>query len=276
MPHDPDRLTQAKDQFARSMATAAQSADTRIGEAFRAVPREAFLPPPPWQMYPYAGIGTTSDPADVYRDELIALDPAQHINNGQPSLHAHWMGAVAPRPGETVVQVGAGGGYYTAILARLVQPGGHVHAFEIDAPLARQAAANLTGYNNVTVAHDDATTAAIPACDIIYVAASVTEPPISWLQALRPGGRLIMPWTPASNGGITAILTRRGHGFDVKLLSPVSFIPCIGAYGPSHCVKTPTSYDAWAARSAWLVAERAPDKTAVAIYRNVWFSHEPA
>lgn len=257
------------------MATAAQSADPRIGEAFRAIPREAFLPPPPWHVYSYAGIGTTSDPVEVYRDELIALDPAQHINNGQPSLHAEWIGAVAPCPGETVVQVGAGGGYYTAILARLVEPGGRVHAFEIDGPLAKLATGNLAGYPNVSVIHGDATAAPIPDCDVIYVAAAVTEPPRSWLQALRPGGRLIMPWTPACNGAITTILTRRDHGFAVTPLSPVSFIPCTGAFGLSHCVKTPSYVDALATRSAWLIAERPPDNTAIAIYRNVWFSWEP-
>lgn len=53
---------------------------------------------------------------------LVSLDADKGINNGEPFLHAMWIGKVAPKPGETVTHVGAGTGYYTALLAQLVLP----------------------------------------------------------------------------------------------------------------------------------------------------------
>ncbi len=51
----------------------------------------------------------TSDPAQLYADVLVILDRTKGINNSQPSLHAGWMAAVDPRPGETVVRQRDGG-----------------------------------------------------------------------------------------------------------------------------------------------------------------------
>ena len=62
------------------------------------------------------------DPARLYDDVLVAIDLARGINNGQPSLHALAMEALAPAGGETVIHIGAGAGYYSAILAELVGP----------------------------------------------------------------------------------------------------------------------------------------------------------
>ena len=81
----------------------------------------------------------TRDLADIYNNVLVAIDPERGINNGEPALHAAWIDMVNPQPGETVIHVGAGTGYYTAILALLVQSGGHVEAFEYEADLAAQA-----------------------------------------------------------------------------------------------------------------------------------------
>lgn len=264
-------VDEARRAYAARMAVAARSDDTRIEAAFREVPREDFLPPPPWRIYPGHYAALTSDPAALYQDMLIALDAARGINNGQPSLHAAWIGAVAPRAGETVVQVGAGGGYYTAILARLVAPGA-VYAYEIDAGLAALAGRALAGYETVRVIAGDATAGPIPECDVIYVSAGVTVPPLGWLTALRLGGRLMFPWTPGGDWGVATLVTRRAAGFGVAHLFGVSFIPCVGASGREGCLKMPGYEDAFAVRSLWLTARRAPDDSALAVYRDVWFS----
>ena len=139
------RLDEARALYARMLAAASGSSDPRLERIFELVPREAFLPPGPWHiMVEHRLVETPSaDPALLYQNALVVLDRQKGINNGEPFLHAAWIGAVAPGPGETVTQVGAGGGYYTAILSMLVLPGGKVVAYELDAALAQAAQQNL-------------------------------------------------------------------------------------------------------------------------------------
>src|SRR5438445_4796985 len=141
--------------YARLMAANAASSDPRLEEVFASVPREAFLGPGPWTIVAGNGKVTTpsADPAHVYQNVLVALDADKGINNGEPFLHAMWIGKLAPKPGETVTHIGAGTGYYTAMLARLVSPGGTATAFELERNLANLAQRNLQAYGNVTVVH---------------------------------------------------------------------------------------------------------------------------
>lgn len=101
------------------------------------MPREPYAGPGPWSVliagpwsFGHAGpryVQTPDDdPAFLYQDVLIALDPARGINIDEPSLHAHCLDALAVAADETVLHVGAGSGYYTAILAHLAGPGGAV------------------------------------------------------------------------------------------------------------------------------------------------------
>ena len=52
------------------------------------------------------------------RNVVVGIIPEPNLNNGQPSLHAALIASAAPRAGEHAVHVGAGVGYYTAILHR--------------------------------------------------------------------------------------------------------------------------------------------------------------
>ena len=144
--------------YARQMLASVGVTDNpALENAFAAVPRERFIGPPPWHMShggAYAVL-TSSDPTVVYQDVLIALAPERGVNNGSPSLHAHWLNALGPRPGERVVHIGAGTGYYTAILAQLVGPAGQVLAVEYDPILAERAAGNLADQPSVTVVKGD-------------------------------------------------------------------------------------------------------------------------
>jgi protein-L-isoaspartate(D-aspartate) O-methyltransferase len=187
-------------------------------------------------------------------------------------LHAIWIAAVAPQAGDTVCHIGAGTGYYTAILSVLTLPGGAVHAFEIEQGLAEQARDNLRPFEAVSVTHGDATQLPLPLSDLIYVNAGVAVPPPSWLQALRPQGRMVFPWRPSEAVALAIVITRRRGGFSVKPLMNSYFIPCIGAPDAAACLKLPDRRQAWAVRSIWLTAEREPDQTAVGICEQVWFS----
>ncbi len=258
--------------YARQMAAASGSADPRLEEAFAAVPREAFLGAGPWTIVVGNRKVTTpdADPAHIYQNVLVALDAER--NNGEPVLHAAWIGKIAPQPGEMVIHVGAGSGYYTALLATLVLPGGSVTAFELDADLAAQARRNLEPYENVTVVAGDGVVAKLPESNIIYVNAGVAAPPAGWLKTLRPGGRLIFPWQPSERVGLAMVATRTGGGFECRPFMGSWFIPCVGASQPGGSAKLPTQGQARRTRSIWLTADKAPDRSATAIFGDVWFS----
>jgi len=260
--------------YARLMAANAASSDPRLEEVFAEVPREAFLGPGPWTIVAGNGKVTTpsADPAHIYQNVLVALDADKGINNGEPFLHAMWIGRLAPKPGEAVTHIGAGTGYYSAVLARLVSPGGSVTAFELDARLAELARKNLEGYRNATVIHGDAVTTPLPPSDIIYVNAGVVAPPAGWLKALRPGGRMIFPWRPSERVPLAVMVIRTEKGFACDPFMRSWFIPCFGASIADLAAKIPTREQAMRSRSIWLTNDKAPDRTATAIFGDVWFS----
>jgi protein-L-isoaspartate(D-aspartate) O-methyltransferase len=259
---------------AKLMARATKSGDPRFERIFELVPREAFLPPGPWNILVSGEYVETpsADPVYLYQNSLVALDAARGINNGEPFLHARWLGVVAPKGGDTICHIGAGTGYYTALLSLLALPNGRVEAFEIDESLASQARRNLEPFEGVSITHGDATKLPLPMSDIIYVNAGVVAPPLSWLRALRPGGRMIFPWRPTDEVALAILLSRRETGFDIKPVMPAWFIPCVGASSTDICIKAPDGREALSTRSIWSTADRAPDETAVAIYDHVWFS----
>jgi hypothetical protein len=132
--------------FAKQVMAACGVGDPRVEAAFAAVAREDFLGPGPWQIVRWGGDHRTTpdpDPIYLYTDDVIGILPERNLNNGQPSLHAALIAAAAPQPGEHVVHIGAGVGYYTAILAELVGIAGRVTAIEFDAELAVRATANF-------------------------------------------------------------------------------------------------------------------------------------
>lgn len=261
-----------RSEYAEQIARLTELRDRRIERAFATVARENFLPPPPWTTISAGVAVQTSDIAAIYDNVLIVIDRERGINNGEPALHAAWLDAVSPQPGEAVIHVGAGTGYYTAILARLVEPAGHVEAFEYEADLAAQATRNLMDYPHVTVHAGSAFGRPLPGADVIYVNAGVVAPDAEWLKALKPGGRLIFPWQPHKGWGPAILVHRRTTGFRAKPLMTVGFISCSGTAERLRSERKPAEADLAAVRSIWLVSDRPPDRTALAVYDQVWFS----
>ncbi|PST62864.1 SAM-dependent methyltransferase [Rhizobium sp. SEMIA4064] len=256
------------------MVAASNSLDERLERIFELVPRETFLGPGPWLITVNRRYVETpsADPAFLYQNALVALDRTKGINNGEPFLHAAWIGFASPKSGETVIHIGAGTGYYTALLSMLVLPNGHVHAFEIEEDLASRARENLRPFEGISLIQGDATTLALPDADLIYMNAGAIAPPASWLKALRPGGRIIFPWQANKKAGIAVLITRTETGYTARPLMPSWFIPCVGASDLAECSKSPSVDDAWSIRRVWLTEDRAPDESAVAIYKDLWFS----
>ena len=261
-----------RSEYAEQIARLTDLRDRRIEQAFAAVPREDFLPPPPWTTISAGIVLQTNDIAAIYDNVLVAIDRERGINNGEPALHAAWLDTVSPHAGEMVIHVGAGTGYYTAILARLVEPGGHVEAFEYETDLAGQAKRNLAGYSNVTMHAGSAFGRPLPEANVIYVNAGVTAPDVEWLKALRLEGRLIFPWQPHRGWGPAILVRRRRGGFSAEPLMTVGFISCSGTTEQAPSQHRLSEAEFAAVRSIWLVGDRSPDRTAIAVYDQVWFS----
>jgi protein-L-isoaspartate(D-aspartate) O-methyltransferase len=233
----------------KMMAAASNSTDERFERIFELVRREVFLGPGPWQVMAYNRryLETpNADPAFLYQNVVVALDATKGINNGEPFLHAAWIGAASPKAGETVIHVGE--------------------------DLASRARQNLEPFEGVSVIDGDATVLPLPKADLIYVNAGVIAPPSFWLSALRPGGRIIFPWQANETTGVAVLLTRSETSFTATPMMPVWFIPCVGASDSDHCTKAPSMAEAWSIRSVWLTRDRSPDDSAVAIYKDLWFS----
>jgi hypothetical protein len=106
-------------------------------QAFAKVPRERFLDPGPWRVIPPGRAAYTTPDADprwLYHNVLVVIDEGRNINNGEPRLWAYLFDYLYVRPGERVLQVGAGTYYYIAILREMTGQTGSVIALEYDDP----------------------------------------------------------------------------------------------------------------------------------------------
>jgi protein-L-isoaspartate(D-aspartate) O-methyltransferase len=235
--------------YADDIRVLAEVRSLTLVEAFALVPRENFFGPPPWQIatpdrtaLAFAGFVrsiyvTTSDPRDLYHNVLIAIDAARFINNGQPTLLAHWTDELDLKPGDRVFHVGCGVGYYTAIMAETVGPQGNVVAAEVDPAIAARAKENLARYPQVTLHSGDGAALDPGECDAMLINAGVTHPHRPWLDRLTEGGRLVLPLTAAAAGtpggvGVSAKIVRRGNTFSAHLLGPVAIYSCTSVRDP--------------------------------------------
>lgn len=232
--------------YAEEIETLAGLRTPALVEALATVPRERFLPPGPWFVRTEADFGgparrtPDADPRHVYHNLAIAIDPARQLFNGQPSLVAMLIEALAPAPGGRVLHVGAGTGYYSALMARAVGASGRVVAIEVDPALASGALANLADVSWVDVRHGDGTGPLEP-FDGILVNAGVTHPLATWLDALAPGGRLVVPITstggvpafgPAIGKGIVVLVTREPKRFAARAVTFVAIYSALGIRDP--------------------------------------------
>jgi len=231
-------IEDCREFYAREVQLVASLATPGLVEAFAKVPREKFLGPGPWQIgsaegraASLAGLGQLSyviveDPRDVYHNVVISLDRAKDINNGQPGSLARWIDALALQAGERVYHLGCGVGYYTAIMAEVVGPGGSVIGLELQPDLAARAKENLRGYANVTVEAGDGAEFDPSECDAMLVNCGVTHPQPKWLERLREGGRLAVPFTMAMNAtigqGVMTRITRSNGKYTAQLVTPLA------------------------------------------------------
>jgi protein-L-isoaspartate(D-aspartate) O-methyltransferase len=189
--------------------------DERVLDAFRDVPREAF-------------IGEAIDEF-AYEDTALPIEEGQTIS--QPFIVALMLQALDLRPTDRVLEVGAGSGYAAAILARLA---GRVYAIERNPRLAELARGRLRklGYDNVEVRAGDGTLGWPDEApfDAILVSAGGRDVPKSLLDQLAKGGRLVIPVGGPRQQRLLRI-ERIGDELFQEDLGPVAFVPLIGEGG---------------------------------------------
>jgi protein-L-isoaspartate(D-aspartate) O-methyltransferase len=130
--------------------------------------------------------------------------------------------------GESVLEVGTGSGYQTAILAELA---GEVYSVEIVPPLAARARAilNELGYQNIHIRVGDGSegwTEHAP-YQAIVVTAAPPQVPNALIEQLQEGGRLVIPVGVQSQE--LEVHTRRAEGVHVERLAAVRFVPLVGS-----------------------------------------------
>jgi protein-L-isoaspartate(D-aspartate) O-methyltransferase len=226
-------LAQARRHFAEELRVVCHLTNERLIEAFATVPREHFAGPGPWRiLHEGEGYWTTADvePHWLYHNVLIALDESRGLNIGSPSLWAYHFDRMGVGLGEQVLQIGAGSGYYTALLAELVGKDGRVDALEIDAPLAALARENLKPWPWTRVHHADATRPIDGKWHVIVAFAGATAPHQWWLDAIADGGRLLLPMTGARKAcrGFMLRIVRTEAGLAAQSVGWVGFYPCQG------------------------------------------------
>jgi protein-L-isoaspartate(D-aspartate) O-methyltransferase len=228
-------LAERRRRYAEMITAPLPGADPRIREAFAKVPREDFLGPPPWTVRGMFRPLTARDPEELYHDVLVALNVEKGLNNGSPSLHALMLHRLGVQSGQVVLHVGAGGGYYTAILAELVGPRGTVTAVEFDPALAEAARRNLLSWPWVAVVNGDGAAFPTATTDRIYVNFALADPAEAWLDQLAIGGRLLFPLGAPDPDAVEAeqrhsargallIATRTPAGFAAAFDASVAFV----------------------------------------------------
>jgi len=189
--------------------------DLAVLRAVGTVPRHLFVP--------------ESVRHRAYDDVALPIGGSQTIS--QPWVQARYLELAALSGRERVLEVGAGSGYQTALLALLADS---VFAVERIATLAQSARAALeaAGIRNVTVLVGDGTLGWRPFApyDAILVAAASPEIPAPLMEQLAPGGRLIIPLGDRHNQVLT-LAQRVGDEVRTSTVADVRFVPLLGEFG---------------------------------------------
>ena len=191
--------------------------DPYVIAAMGKVPREAFV---------------AADLEEfAYADTPLPIGEEQTIS--QPYVVALMIEAGAVRPGDRVLEVGAGSGYAAAVLSQIADA---VYAVERHPSLVEAAQARFArlGYDNVEIHVGDGTLGWAQAApfDAILVSAGGPKVPSALKEQLAIGGRLVIPVGASGRRQNLLRVTRTAEAaFEEENLGQVKFVPLIGEAG---------------------------------------------
>jgi protein-L-isoaspartate(D-aspartate) O-methyltransferase len=189
--------------------------DLAVLQAIATVPRHLFVP--------------ESVRHRAYEDSALPIAAGQTIS--QPWVQARSLELLRLKGKERVLEVGAGSGYQTALLAHLAA---HVFAVERVATLAYAAkeALDLAGVKNATVLVGDGTLGwrSCAPFDAIVVAAASPSIPQPLLDQLAPGGRMVIPVGEGESQALQ-LVERDGDTYRRSSIADVRFVPLLGRHG---------------------------------------------
>ncbi len=199
--------------------------------AIEEVPRERFVP--------------FDEVTASVRDIALALDDTGLATISAMHAYARSFTLLDVQPGDRVLDLGAGTGYGSALLARLVGPEGSVVAIEIDPALVQRGREILAELAPTTVRWicGDARAAdewgeVATEHDKVTVGFGLDEVPPAWLSSFRPGTVIVAPLRDRDDGQLRlARLVHRGEQFDIERYEAVSYVP---VRAPLRPTPTPT------------------------------------
>jgi protein-L-isoaspartate(D-aspartate) O-methyltransferase len=180
--------------------------------AMRSVPRHLFVPP---ELV-----------TEAYVDAPLPIGLGQTIS--QPYMVALMTELLGVDVRSRVLEIGAGSGYQTAVLAEVA---GEVYALELLAPLAERARAVLArlGYQNTHTAIADGSAGwpEMAPFDAVLVAAAAPQAPPALLRQMVDGGRLVIPLGDPHRDQVLTVIQRVGDEFRERRDTRCRFVPLV-------------------------------------------------
>ena len=191
--------------------------DAHVLDAMRKLPREIFVAKGCREF--------------AYEDGPLPIGHGQTMS--QPYIVGLMIEAAEIRPGDRVLEIGAGSGYAAALMGLIAN---EVIAVERHEPLAEDARGRIAeaGLSNVDIEIGDGTLGWPDAApfDAIVVAAGGPSVPTALRKQLRVGGRMVIPL--GDDEGVRSLLTVMRTGpdaWDEEKTGAVRFVPMVGAQG---------------------------------------------
>ena len=188
----------------------------RVLEAMAAVPRHQFVP--------------EAIKSQAYKNNALPIAGGQTIS--QPFIVARMTELLDLKGDEKVLEIGAGSGYQTAVLATLARKIFSIERLTILVDEANRRLQTL-GFRNFTLKSGDGTNGwnAYMPYDAILVAAGGPSIPEPLVSQLKIGGKLVIPIGGEERSQMLIRVTKTADSYTTENFGPCAFVPLIGEHG---------------------------------------------